>query len=240
MKNAPTIFLREMRNYFVSPIAYVALIVFTLLTGYFFAAYFNMATRYEGEANLRMLFHNMSITMLFLAPLITMRLLAEEKKSGTIEVLLTSPVTDAEVVIGKFAASMAMFIIMLILTFLCPLFLMIYGNPDIVPMIVGYLGLILLGGAFMSLGVVTSSLTDNQIVAALISFVMLLGLWVIGWMSTTVGSQVGKILSYISLMEHFDDFSKGVMDTKHVIYYISFTVFCLFLAIKSVQSAKWK
>jgi len=240
MKNVPSIFVREMKAYFVSPIAYVALIVFVLLCGYFFAAYFNWASRYQGEANMRVILHNMSITMLFVAPLITMRLFAEEKRSGTIEILMTSPVTDTEAVLGKFAASLALFMIMLVLTFTCPLFLIIYGAPDVAPMAVGYLGLFLLGAAFLSLGVVTSSITKNQIVAALVSFVVLLGLWVIGWMSSAVGSQLGKILSFISLVDHFDDFSKGVLDTKHVIYYVSFAAFCLFLAIKLVQSAKWR
>ena len=240
MKNMPSIFAREIKAYFVSPIAYVALIVFIFFAGYFFAVYMNIASRDQGEASMRMIFHNMSVTMLFLAPLMTMRLFAEEKRSGTIEILMTSPVTDTEVVLGKFAASLALFVIMLALTFTCPLFLVIYGNPDVAAIAVGYLGLFLLGTAFISLGVVASSITKNQIVAALISFVMLLGLWIIGWMSTTLGSQWGNILSFVSLVEHFDDFSKGVLDTKHVVYYVSFAAFCLFLAVKSVQSAKWK
>ncbi len=240
MKNAPSIFAREMKTYFVSPIAYVVLIAFALLTGFFFAAYFNWASRYQGEASMRAIFHNMSITMLFVAPLINMRLFAEEKRSGTIEILMTSPVTDAEVVIGKFAASLALFTLMLVLTFVYPVFLFIYGNPSITPMAVGYLGLFLLGAAFLALGVATSSVTKSQIVAAVISFVMLLGLWVIGWMSNAVGAQMGKILSFMSLVEHLDDFSKGILDTKHIVYYVSFATFCLVLAVKSVQSAKWK
>ena len=240
MKNAPSIFVREIKAYFVSPIAYVVLIAFVVLTGFFFTAYFNWASLYQGEANMRGIFLNVSITMLFVSPLITMRLFAEEKRSGTIEILMTSPVTDAEVVIGKFAASFVLFVIMLALTFTCPLFFIIYSKPDIAPMAVGYLGLLLLGAAFISLGVVTSSVTKNQIVAALTSFVLLLGLWVIGWMSNTVGSQLGRILSFISLVEHFEDFSNGILDTKHVVYYVSFAAFCLFLAVKSMQSAKWK
>ncbi len=240
MKNAPSIFVREIKAYFVSPIAYVVLIAFVVLSGFFFAAYFNWASLYQGEANMRGIFLNVSITMLFVSPLITMRLFAEEKRSGTIEILMTSPVTDAEVVIGKFAASFVLFVIMLALTFTCPLFFIIYSKPDIAPMAVGYLGLLLLGAAFISLGVVTSSVTKNQIVAALTSFVLLLGLWVIGWMSSTVGSQLGRILSFISLVEHFEDFSNGILDTKHVVYYVSFAAFCLFLAVKSMQSAKWK
>lgn len=240
MKNVPAIFIREMKAYFVSPIAYVVLIAFALLSSFFFTAYFNWASMYQGEASMRAIFLNISITMLFVAPLITMRLFAEENRSGTIEILMTSPVTDAEVVLGKFAASLALFMIMLALTFTAPLFFIIYSSPSIAPMAVGYLGLLLLGAAFLSLGVVTSSITKNQIVAALISFVVLLGLWVIGWMSATVSSQLGKLLSFISLVEHFEDFSKGVLDTKHVVYYVSFACFCLFLAIKSVQSTKWK
>jgi len=240
VKNIPSIFAREMKAYFVSPIAYVALIVFALLTGFFFATYFNWASHYQGEASLRSIFHNMTITMLFLAPLITMRLFAEEKRSGTIEIIMTSPVTDTEIVLGKFAASIALFLMMIALTFIYPIFLMAYSSPDVAPMAVGYLGLFLLGATFLSLGVAASCVTRNQIVAALISFVMLLGLWVIGWMSSAVGSQMGKVLSFISLMEHFDDFSKGIIDTKHVVYYLSFASFCLFFAVKLVQSAKWK
>lgn len=241
MKNTPSIFAREIKAYFVSPIAYVALIVFIFFAGYFFAVYMNIASRDQGEASMRMIFHNMSVTMLFLAPLMTMRLFAEEKRSGTIEILMTSPVTDTEVVLGKFAASLALFVIMLALTFTCPLFLVIYGNPDVAAMAVGYLGLFLLGTAFISLGVAASSITKNQIIAALISFVMLLGLWIIGWMSSTVSIHwMRSALSFASLVEHFDDFSKGVLDTKHVVYYVSFATFCLFLAVKSVQSAKWK
>lgn len=240
MKNIYAIFVREIKAYFTSPIAYVVLIVFSLLTGFFFAAYFNWATRYGGEASMRGIFHNMSITLLFVAPLITMRLFAEEKRSGTIELLMTSPVTDTEVVIGKYIASLVLFILMLASTILCPLFLMTFAKPDTTPMAVGYLGLFLLGSAFLSLGMVTSSITKNQIISALISFVVLLGLWVIGWMSTAVGSQVGKVLSFVSLVEHFEDFSKGVIDTKHVVYYVSFAVFCLFFAVQMLRSSKWK
>ena len=191
---------------------------------------------------MRIVIHNMSITMLLVVPLMTMRLLAEEKNSGTMEILMTSPVTDAEVVIGKFAASLALFTLMLILTFTGPLFFIIYsaGNLDTVPMFVGYLGLFLLGTACLSLGMVTSALTKNQIVAALVSFAAMLGLWIINWTSGSVSGVWGKVLSYISLVEHFDDFTKGILDTEHVIYYISFSFFCLFLAVKLVQSARWK
>lgn len=240
MKNIPAIFSREMKTYFTSPIAYVSILVFVFLAGYFFAAYFNWASRYQGEASMRVILQNMGITMLFLAPLITMRLFAEEKRSGTIEILMTSPVTDTEVVLGKFMASLLLYIIMLVLTFFCPLFLIIYGNPDMAPMMVGYLGLFLLGATFLALGIFTSAITKNQIVAALISFVLLLGLWVIGWMSSTVGSKLGQFFSFISLLEHFEDFAKGILDTKHIFYYASFTIFCLFLAVKATESAKWK
>jgi len=234
MKNIPSIFAREIKAYFVSPIAYVVLIGFVLMSGLFFAPYFNWASRNGGEASMYSLFYNMSITILFVAPLITMRLFAEEKRSGTIEILMTSPVTEAEVVVGKFAASVALFAMMLALTFTAPLFLKLYGNPDLVPMAVGYLGTFLLGVAFLSLGVVTSAITKNQIVAALVSFIMLLGLWIIGWMSGFVGSHLGKVLSFMSLMGHSEDFRKGILDTKHIIYYVSFASFCLFLATRLI------
>jgi len=240
MRNIWFIFTKEIRSYFASPIAYVVLIVFSLLTGYFFAAYFNWASRYGSESSMRGTFLNMSITMLFVAPLITMRVFAEEKRLGTIELLMTSPVTDTQVVLGKFFASLALLIIMLAMTFLCPVYLSMYSTPDLGPIGIGYLGLLLLGSAFLSLGIVTSSFTKNQIISALISFVALLGLWVIGWISSTVGSQAGKVFSFISLLEHFEDFSKGILDSKHVVYYLSFSVFWLFVAIKMVQSSKWK
>jgi ABC-2 type transport system permease protein len=242
MKNVSSIFAREMKAYFVSPIAYVALVVFTFLCGVFFAAYFKWTSSYQGEASMRTTIYNMSITMLLVVPLITMRLFAEEKRSGTIEILMTAPVTDAEVVIAKFAASLVLFAMMLLLTFPCPIFLVIYSTitPDVASMLVGYLGLFLLGAACLSLGVVTSAITKNQIVAALVSFVMLLGLWIIGWMSSAVGIRLGKILSFISLAEHLEDFYKGILNPKHIIYYLSLVCFCLFLAVKFVQSAKWK
>lgn len=242
MKNIPAIFAREIKAYFVSPIAYVALIVFVVLSGFFFERYFSIASRYQYEATMRVVIHNMSITMLLVVPLMTMRMFAEEKRSGTIEILMTSPVTDAEVVIGKFAASLALFTIMLILTFTGPLFLIIYSTttPDIVPIAVGYLGLFLLGLACLSLGAVTSAITKNQIVAALVSFAMLLGLWIINWTSESLGTMWGKVLSFVSLVEHFDDFSKGIVDTEHVVYCVSFAIFCLFLAVKLVQSARWR
>ena len=251
MKNIPAIFAREMKAYFVSPTAYVALIVFTGLTGLFFAAYFREASAYQLEASMRVTIRNISITMLLVTPLITMRLFAEEKRSGTMEILMTSPVTDTEVVIGKFAASFALFVIMLALTFTCPLFLVIYSTSalDVAPIAVGYLGLLLLGAACLSLGIATSSITRNQMVAALTSFVMLLGLWIADWFSGAANNllgkplsavPIGKILSFMSMSGHLNDFSKGILDTKHVVYYVSFAFFCLFLAIKSVQSAKWK
>ena len=180
------------------------------------------------------------LIMLFLFPLITMRTYAEEKRSGTIELLLTSPVTDVEIIIGKFLGAMLLYAAMLAVTLIHIGILFIFGNPEWKPIATGYLGLLLMGGCFLSLGLFISSLTKNQIVAAMATFAVFLMLWVINWISTFVGPTTQTVLQYLSLTEHFDDFAKGIIDTKHVIYYLSFMAFGLFLTAKSVDSERWR
>jgi len=183
---------------------------------------------------------NTTVIMLFLFPLITMRTYAEEKRSGTIELLLTSPVTDVEIIIGKFLGAMVLYAGMLAVTLIHMAILFIYGDPEWKPIATGYLGLLLMGGCFLSLGLFISSLTKNQIVAAMATFATFLMLWVISWISTFVGPTTQTVLQYLSLTEHFDDFAKGIIDSKHVIYYLSFMAFGLFLTAKSVDSERWR
>jgi len=241
MKNIAAIFIKELHSYFVSVIAYIVIIGFIALSGLFFTS---ALARYSFSQDsvefvTAVLFGNMSVMLLFIIPLLTMRLFAEEKKSGTIELLMTSPVRDTEVVIGKFLAGWALLVGMLLLSFLFPVLMTQYGNPDFGPIFSSYLGLILLGSCFLSLGIMVSSMTKNQIVAAFVSFGTLLFLWVIGFLSNRAGV-LGDILGYISLVEHFEYFSRGIVGLKHVVYYLSFIAVCLFLTVKSVESAKWR
>lgn len=241
MRNIAAIITKELYTYFVSPIAYFVFFVFTAVSGFLFSVILlNFSFNSESSSLvMQYLFGNMSVILLFFTPALTMKLFAEERKSGTIELLLTSPVTDTEVVLGKFLASLALLLIMLLLTLLFPILITPFGNPDIGPIISGYLGLILLGAAFLSLGVMISSMSKNQIVSALTSFGILLSLWVIGLLSNR-GGKIGNLLGYLSLTEHFEDFSRGVVSLKHIVYYLSFTIACLFATVKSVESSKWR
>ncbi len=236
MKAVRPLLMRELLSEFCSPIAYVALTVFLLLSGYFFSVILN-ATQ---EASLRYSFGNFAVTLLFLAPALTMRLLSEEKKSGTYELLMTAPVSEWDVVLAKFLAGWALYFFLIIPTLLYAGVLAIYGNPDPGPMITGYLGLVLMGSVFTAIGLFASSLTSNQIIAAVIAFVMLLGFWVLGFATEDALSPVGKMLAYLSLFEHYETFRRGVLDTRDIVYYASTTLLFLYLTVRVVESRRWK
>jgi len=230
--------------------------LFAALFGYFFYAFLRMfvdesmgGAMGQGpqtvNVNMRMirpLLGNAQVLILFLLPMITMRTYSEEKRSGTIELLLTSPLKDMEIVFGKYLAAMGMYAGLLGVTVLYLSILFIWGNPALAPVLSGYLGLVLLGGGFIAMGLFISTLTNNQMVAGVASFVVFLLLWIISWVadSGSVNPTVSSILHYLSITEHFDDFGKGVIDTKHIIFYLSFIAFGLFLAIKSVDSDRWR
>lgn len=255
MRNFLAIWRKELNSYFYSPIAYVVITIFLVISGYFFQSIVSFYTMLSFNAmrnpymaqglNLtdgifRPLFGNTSIIMLLMMPLLTMRLLAEEKKSGTFELLLTYPIRDIETVLGKFFACLLVFMIMLGLTLVYPLFLAFFAPIEFGPLLASYLGLFLMGSAFIALGLLASSLTSNQIVAAVISFGALLIFWVIGFSAQSAGPVLGGILSHLSLLEHFETFSKGIIDSRDVIYYLNVTVFCLFLTLRSLESNKWR
>jgi ABC-2 type transport system permease protein len=183
---------------------------------------------------------NSTVVMLLVFPLITMRTYAEEKRSGTIELLLTAPITDFEIIMGKFLGALALFAGMLSVTLLHMGLLFAYGNPEWKPIATGYLGLLMMGGSFLSLGLFISSLTKNQIVAGMITFSVFLLLWVINWVSSFVSPEAQTIINYLSVTEHFDDFARGIIDTKHIVYYLSFIATGLFLTMKSVDSERWR
>jgi gliding motility-associated transport system permease protein len=244
---------KELRSYFASPIAYIIIGVFAALFGYFFCvcvAYFlrqSMQAQFGGGGNMnvnqvviRNVLQNAAVIILFVMPIITMRTYAEEKRSGTIELLLTSPVTDFQIIVGKFLGALGVYVATILVTVLYVAILFLYGNPEWRPIAVGYLGMLLIGGSFVAWGLFFSSVTRNQIVAAFLTFAFFLMLWVINWIGDSSGPTTQAITSYLSITEHLDDFTKGVIDTKHVIYYLSFITFGLFLTAKSVDSERWR
>jgi ABC-2 type transport system permease protein len=243
---------KELRSYFASPMGYILIGLFALLFGAFFRVYLTgFAERSQqmamggGAVNvnewlIRGVLHNVAIIILFIMPMVTMRTYAEEKRSGTMELLLTSPITDVQIILGKFLGAMGLFAAMLLVTAIDIAILFRIGNPEFKPVLAGYLGLLLLGGSFLSVGLLISSLTKNQIVAGVMTFAVFLLLWIINWFADSVGPLGRTIVSFLSITEHLDDFTKGVIDTKHVVYYLSFITFGLFLTAKSVDSERWK
>lgn len=241
MRNILTVCTKELYTYFVSPIAYFVCFVFSALSGFLFFFYLFRASGNSGYGDgvMQTAFGSMATILLFFTPILTMKLFAEERKSGTIELLLTSPITDGQVVLGKYLACMTLVILMLALTLLFPFLTQRFGHLDGGLIISGYLGLILLCSCFLSLGLLMSSLSKNQIVAALTSFGFLLVLWIIGAVSNQ-DKVMGKFLGYLSFSEHYTDFSRGAMSFKNVIYYVSFTCVCLYATFKSIESSKWR
>jgi ABC-2 type transport system permease protein len=253
MSNILAIAHKEVKSYFSSPIAYIAIGFWALLYGYFFFAILSFFVRQSMQMNqfgpqalnlnqqlIRPLLQNVTILILFLMPMVTMRTYAEEKRSGTIELLLTSPVTDFQIVLGKFLGAMALYAVMLAVTLFHIGVLFIYGSPEWKPIVTSYIGLLLLGGCFIAVGLFISSLTKNQIVAGMVTFAVFLMLWIITWIGSFSGPTVDKLTTYLSIIDHFDDFGKGVIDTTHVVYYLSFITFGLFLTAKSVDSERWR
>jgi ABC-2 type transport system permease protein len=252
VRNIAAIAQKELRSYFSSPMAYIVIGFFLLPFGVFFYLYLTAFVRqsmqmaqFGGAMNVnlqvvRYVLQNSSVIILFIMPMITMRTYSEEKRSGTIELLLTSPVSDVEIILGKFFGAFGLYAAMLAATLLYIGVLFVYGNPEWRPLVAGYLGLLLMGGAFLSLGLLISSTTNNQIVAGVVTFVVFLLLWIIGWFADSAGPTIGPITQFLSITEHFDDFSKGIIDTKHVIYYLSLITFGLFLTSKSVDTERWR
>lgn len=236
MKNVIAIARRELGTYFTSPIAYVVTAALLAIAGFMF----ERILFFSREATLRYLFTNLATILLFVAPALTMRLLAEERRSGTIELLLTAPVRDWEVIWGKWLASFILFLAMLSLTLVYPLVLERFGDPDWGPIGSGYLGLILLGGALLALGTLTSTLTRNQIIAAVLGVALCVGLWLIAALAESNEGALNSGLRYLALGEHFFDFLKGVVDTRDVIYYLSVIAGALFLATRVLETRRWR
>ena len=254
VRNILAIAGKELRSYFASPMAYIIIGLFALLFGVFFNAFLqafldeSQRTAMMGsggalnvnERMIRGVLLNAAIIILFVMPMITMRTYAEEKRSGTIELLLTSPLTDVQIILGKFIGAMGLFAAMLLVTLIDIAILFRLGNPEWKPVVTGYLGLLLMGGCFVAVGLLISSFTKNQIVAGFMTFAVFLLLWVINWFGENAGPRAREVLSFLSITEHLEDFTRGIIDTKHIVYYLSFITFGLFLTAKSVDSERWR
>jgi ABC-2 type transport system permease protein len=249
VRNIVAIYRRELYAYFVSPIAYFVLIPFLFVCGFFFwsaFSYFAQARVPNAPTELMAgMLQTMSMILVLVTPVLTMRTFAEEKRSGTMELLITAPVRELEIVLGKFAASWSLLVTMLAATAPYPLYVHRYGNPDNGPIFTGYLGLLLLGACLISLGLLASSTTRNQIVAAVMTFGIGLLLWVITFLPQSVGSfEAYKTLRagfvYMSLQQHLEEFTRGVIVLKDVFFYLSFTAVCLFLTVTSIVSSRWR
>ena len=256
MNNILAIANKELRGYFASPIAYIVIGLFALAYGYFFYAlllFFDRqsmqlaglgagagATANVNEQLISPAFQNTMVVFLFVLPMVTMRTYSEEKRSGTIELLLTAPLTDFQIIMGKFLGALGLYAAMLAITLIHIGVLFSLGNPEWLPILTSYLGMLLMGGCFISIGLLISSMTRNQIVAGMVTFVVFLMLWVIDWVATFMGPTAQAVLSYLSFTAHLTDFMRGVIDTKHVIYYVSFIAFGLFLTARSVDTERWR
>jgi ABC-2 type transport system permease protein len=258
MRNIIAIVERELRAYFNSPIAYVVLTIFVFLSGIFFrsilAQVMQMGLMSQMQAQQlgprpmdmpgmisRGFLSTMSVILLFIMPMLTMGLFSEEKKRGTIELLLTAPITDLQVVLGKFFAAGSFYLILLLSTWIPMAALYLYGSPASGPILTAYLGLLLYGLAILAIGLFISTLTENQIIAAVLSFGTIMVLWLVDVVAQNAESPTSKgVLTYLSILSHLDDFMKGVLSSSHIIFYFSLMVMALFLTYRSIDSLRWR
>lgn len=252
--NTFTICNKELQSYFRSPIAYTVIALWALIGGFFFyfgLSFFvqrSMESAMQGQSMpmdinewiVRPLLSNINVVALFLIPMITMRLFAEEKRSGTIELLMTSPINDWEIVLGKWLAAVGLYSIMLFVSLLNMAILFRYGQPDWRPLAVGYLGLLLQGACLLAIGTFVSTCTSNQIVAGAVGFAISLLLFVLNWVSEFGSSVTERVIGYFSVQAHFESFSKGVLDSKDIVFYVTMIMLGLFLTSRSLESVRWR
>ena len=229
---------KEIGTYLSSPMAYIVSAIFIALSGVSFTTY--LAQTSYSDTSIRGFLETGQLLILLFSALLTMRLISEERKLGTWELLLTAPVREYEIVLGKFFSCLLVLAGMLILTLYFPLLLLIFGDPDIGPILTSYLGLFLLGSASVAIGIFASSLTPNQIVSAVVAGGILFGLWFLGMVGSLIPEPLGEILSYFSLSEHFPGFVRGVVDTRDLVYYLSVTAVFLFLSVRSIETERWR
>ncbi len=254
MKNILLICRKELRSYFASPIAYAVMSIFGLIFGWvFFNASrdfmrFGFQAQVMGQQTpmdvndqvIRPLLGFASTITLFLVPMITMRLFAEEKRTGTIELLLTSPVKDVEIILGKWAGALLLYLCVLAMSMLNVALLFAWGKPDLKPVLVAYLGLALQGGCLLAVGTLISTMTRNQIIAGISTFFVCLLLWLLSWFTAYDSGAMALVLNYLSIVTHFENFAKGVVSMKDVVFYVSMIFFALFLTSRSLESLRWR
>jgi len=254
MRNIWIIWRKELRSYFASPIAYLLLTMFAFVFGLFFWVYlrdfveYGMAAQMRGQSFpmnvnediVRPLLGTAGVIGLFLIPMITMRLFAEEKRTGTIELLATSPIRDLEIIIGKWLAALTLYATMLLFTAVNFAFLFKYGNPDWKPLAIGYLGLLLQAGGLLAIGTFISTLTKNQIIAGAATFGICLVLWVVSSVAEFETAAWGRALAYTSVLTHFESFAKGVLDIKDAVFYLTVIFVGLFFTSRSMESLRWR
>lgn len=255
MQNILAIWQREMKSYFVSPIAYVVLTVFLFLSGLIFFGkladvwQYTMTTAQMGQSMqpidapayvTQSLFGTTIVVLLFIIPMLTMGLFSEEKKRGTIELLLTTPVGNVQTLLGKYLASLTLLLILIASSAITISPLFVYSQPDWKPILAGYLGMFLYGAALLAVGIFISTLTENQIIAVFLTFGVSLVLWLISFLGTSASGPAKNVINYLSVISHLDDFIKGVIDTSHIIYYVTFAFVGLFLAYRSLESTRWR
>lgn len=259
MRQTLAIMKKEWRSYFYSPVGYIIIALFVILTGVFYYLYLNtfvqmcvQASFYEMQYRgfkqslninyhmIRPFVYNVAIISLFILPLISMRLFSEEKRQGTIELLFTVPVHINQIVLGKFLAGLSFYAILLLAPLFYILLLFFFGNPELGQIFVAFAGLIFLGSVIIGWGLFISTMTENQIVSATATFALSLLLWIIGWGASYSGKMIGSVLEYLSVINHFEDFSKGVLDTQHIAYYLLISFLGLYLAKFSLESTRWR
>ena len=228
---------KELQSFFYSPVAYIVFASFLMIVGYLFWVIL-ISSR---MASLEPMLYNAAFILLLASPVLTMRLVSEEKKSRTIELLLTSPISPAEIIAGKFLACFTLYLVLILLTVQYPLVLSAYSTEfDMGPVYSGYIGLVLLGAAFISMGLFASTLTENQIIAAMVSFGGLVLFWIFGWAKHAFDNAFGQILGNLSIFDRYAEFLRGIVDSGNVIFFVVFTLTWLFLATRVLESDRWR
>ncbi len=254
MKNCWTVAWRDFKAYFTSPIAYILIAGFLAIMGWMFffnLSHFNAQNMQFQQFNMgksvsitdgivRPLYGNMNVIFLFMVPFITMRLFAEERKNSTIQLLMTSPLKLGEIIFGKFLSAQLLVLVMLAFTLIYPITLKLTGNPDMGPIFTSYIGTLLLTGCYIAIGILFSAMTENQIVAGALTFAAGLFFWLVSWASQSVGSTLGEIINYLSLINHYNNFSQGVINSSDVVFYLSFIGVGLFLTHRALDSFRWR
>jgi ABC-2 type transport system permease protein len=254
MKNVFLICRKELKSYFASPIAYAVMAIFGLIFGWVFFNASRDFVRFSFQSQMmvgggatnvndqivRPLLGFAGTIALFLIPMITMRLFAEEKRTGTIELLLTSPIKDIEIILGKWLGAVLLYLCVLLMSMINIALLFAWGKPDLKPVLVAYLGLVLQGATLLAIGALISTMTRNQIIAGIATFFVSLLLWLLSWFTAFDSSATAQVVNYLSIVTHFENFGKGVLDSKDVIFYLSMIFFSLFLTSRSLESLRWR